>query len=438
MPCVRGGTAPAVFSFMRERDLRRLFVGLAAAAAPFELGAAGCGGTVTDSSGRAAVESSGGTGGVAPFVGKRAPGTGGFTGTAFGTGGYPFAPGVGGYPFTPGVMPGSGGSGGYPFAPGAGGVPIYTGVVDAGVGGYLGMGGALIGTGGAVDAGPPQDAAIAPDAGNFCMAGVASGCAVFCIPMPNEILWDAQPAGCARMCSDPAVVACDPLVTSNAEWIRCFLGCARRPEGLVEMSPAADGAVRAYFQEMSRLEAASVPAFRVLARELRAHGAPRALIRAARRAARDEIRHARLGKLLAERFGGRYVAPRIATQPVRSIEAIATDNAVEGCVRETFGALLATWQGRVASDPVVRRVMRSIAVDETRHAALNLRVAAWADRKMDAAARARVRTARRLAGERVLYESSYEPSPALAAIVGVPRSADARRLAAAMHAELWS
>jgi hypothetical protein len=145
-----------------------------------------------------------------------------------------------------------------------------------------------------------------------------------------------------------------------------------------------------------------------------------------------------MGKLLAERFGGRYVRPRIATQPLRDVEAIAMDNAVEGCVRETFGALLATWQGRASSDPVVRRIMRRVAVDETRHAALNLRVAAWADRKMDAAARARVRAARRAAAERVLAQSSYEPSAALVAIAGVPRSRDTRRLAAAMVEHLWS
>jgi hypothetical protein len=82
--------------------------------------------------------------------------------------------------------------------------------------------------------------------------------------------------------------------------------------------------------------------------------------------------------------------------------------------------------------------MRSVAVDETRHAALNLRVAAWADRKMDVAARARVRAARRAAAERVLAESSYQPSPTLIAIAGVPPSHEARRLAVAMMEHLWS
>src|SRR5204862_5482346 len=124
--------------------------------------------------------------------------------------------------------------------------------------------------------------------------------------------------------------SCTPFTRDGHAYIRCLPECTgRRPPGLVDAPLVADGALRAYFQEMSRLEAASVPAFRVLARELRAHGAPRSLIRAARRAARDEIRHARLGKLLAERFGGHYVRPRIALLPLRSVEAIATDNAVE-------------------------------------------------------------------------------------------------------------
>lgn len=405
---------------MRERELRRFFLGLAAAATPFELGAVSCGGTVTDGSTRAAVDSTGGTGGVPTYVGRaEMGGTGGHpvfvgnTGGYQGTGGYPFPPGTGGYPFAPGAG-GALETGGYPFT--------------LGIGGTWGYGG---NTG--VDSGtPPIDAGVdARDAADPCSV---PGCDVFCVPAP-----DAPLANCASICGETAVVSCEPVnATSPQPLFRCFLGCARRPEGLADAAITATDAVRAYFQEMSRLEAASVPAFRVLARELRAHGAPRSLIRAARRAARDEIRHARMGKLLAERFGGHYVRPNIRKHVLRSVEAIALDNAVEGCVRETFGALLATWQAKAATDPVVRRIMRSVAVDETRHAALNVRVARWADRQMDAAARQRIRSARKAAGEQVLREAAYEPSPTLAAIAGVPRSGDARRLAAVMNEKLWA
>jgi len=63
---------------------------------------------------------------------------------------------------------------------------------------------------------------------------------------------------------------------------------------------------------------------------------------------------------------------------VRSLYEIA----VEGCVRETFGALEATFQAKNANDPQIRRVMRRIAEDETRHAALAWRVAAWIEPRL--------------------------------------------------------
>ena len=53
---------------------------------------------------------------------------------------------------------------------------------------------------------------------------------------------------------------------------------------------------------------------------------------------------------------------------MRELEAIAIENAVEGCVRESFGALLATWQAKTAGDARVRAAMKRIARDETRHA----------------------------------------------------------------------
>ncbi len=63
---------------------------------------------------------------------------------------------------------------------------------------------------------------------------------------------------------------------------------------------------------------------------------------------------------------------------LRSLEALAVENAVEGCVRETMGALFAMHQAASAADPHVRATMVSIAPDETRHAALGWAVAEWA------------------------------------------------------------
>ena len=53
------------------------------------------------------------------------------------------------------------------------------------------------------------------------------------------------------------------------------------------------------------------------------------------------------------------------------------ENAREGCVRETFGALIAMHQAERAGDPIIRRAMRRIAEEETRHAELAWEVASW-------------------------------------------------------------
>jgi demethoxyubiquinone hydroxylase (CLK1/Coq7/Cat5 family) len=65
-----------------------------------------------------------------------------------------------------------------------------------------------------------------------------------------------------------------------------------------------------------------------------------------------------------------------ARASARSLEAIALDNVSEGCVRELYGALVATYQARVARDPEVRAVVTRIAREETQHAALSLRSSA--------------------------------------------------------------
>jgi hypothetical protein len=126
------------------------------------------------------------------------------------------------------------------------------------------------------------------------------------------------------------------------------------------------------------LEAVSVHAFARLERELERHGAPPALLRDVRRARRDEVRHTAMMSRLARRFGGTpraFATP--AARPVRSLLAIALENAVEGCVRETYGAVVGLIEARTSSDAAVRRTMRSIAEDECRHAELAWAVAAW-------------------------------------------------------------
>lgn len=125
------------------------------------------------------------------------------------------------------------------------------------------------------------------------------------------------------------------------------------------------------------LEAESVVAFGQLERELRAHGAPTALLAAVRRAARDESRHARQIGALARRYGRTPEPANARLVPIRSLKEIALDNAVEGCVGETIGAAIGLYQAEHAQDAVVAATMRKVARDEVRHAALSWALHHW-------------------------------------------------------------
>jgi hypothetical protein len=149
------------------------------------------------------------------------------------------------------------------------------------------------------------------------------------------------------------------------------------------------------------------------------------------------VRHARTMARFARRYGA--VVPRLKRRPARarSLEEVAVENAIEGCVRETFGALSATLQARSAGDPRVREAMRRIAADETRHASLGWAVASWAHSRLDAAARARVETARASAVVDLRAEMHANPPEELVRIAGAPRAREAQRMIAEMERELW-
>ena len=71
------------------------------------------------------------------------------------------------------------------------------------------------------------------------------------------------------------------------------------------------------------------------------------------------------------------------------------ENAVEGCVRETYGAVIGHYQAACALDPVVRDVMRVIAEDEIRHAELAWHVAAWLEPQLSNSERLQLLAAKR-------------------------------------------
>jgi hypothetical protein len=220
-------------------------------------------------------------------------------------------------------------------------------------------------------------------------------------------------------------------------------GCAigRLPAGLFARRAPACGTpspVGSFWAEVAHPEAAAVTAFGQLASELVVHGAPRAMVESALRSQKDEIRHARVTARLARRYGGRPVAPRVAPSAPRRLAEVASDNAVEGCIRETYGALVAHTQARQARDSSVRMVLGRIARDETRHAALSWQIAQWAESRMRAGERRRVRQDTKQALDRLEDELTQLHADEVHAVTGLPRPPQARALYRRLREELFS
>ncbi|MDQ3335228.1 MAG: hypothetical protein M4D80_08700 [Myxococcota bacterium] len=208
----------------------------------------------------------------------------------------------------------------------------------------------------------------------------------------------------------------------------------RRPAGLVlPTEVAAKSAAGAWLAQAAWMEAASVHAFVHLAAELAGHGAPRALVKLALAAAKDEVRHAQMVEHLAKRYGAVPPPVDVTLPAARSLEALAIENAAEGCVRETWGAVIALWQAKVSPDPEVRATFAAIAKDEIRHCALAWEIDAWVQPLLDDAGRARVLAAREAAA-RALFEGNE-----VAALVafGLPNSAQAHGLLSRTYNSLW-
>lgn len=254
--------------------------------------------------------------------------------------------------------------------------------------------------------------------------------------------------------SEGAVTAADCRAACGADVLTCLsegqpgtLLCVsppfpcegRRPVGLKSSARAVDSGFARHLADAAWLEAASVAAFDVLRRELRAHRAPRRLLRAASRSKRDERRHARATKALAKTFGVDVAPVERDPAKVRSLVELALENAVEGCVRETWGALLALRQASHAREPAVRATMRRIARDEARHAQLSWAVDAWLCPRLSPAERQQVRAARRGAVRELARELRSSLSLVERERLGLPGAAEATAMLAELDRSLgWT
>jgi hypothetical protein len=209
----------------------------------------------------------------------------------------------------------------------------------------------------------------------------------------------------------------------STKFVRSNCAIGRRPHGLsLARVPSHCEPLGRFLAEAAQLEAASVLAFERLGLQLQQLGAAEPLVSATRRSADDERRHAWLTAALARSYGGAVFAPNVPASGSRPTAlAVALENATEGCVRETFGALVAWHQAALARDERVAEVMGSIAADETRHAELSWSIAAWLEPQLTSSERAMVFAARETAVRELEREIAGDSMPETAReVLGLP------------------
>jgi hypothetical protein len=210
----------------------------------------------------------------------------------------------------------------------------------------------------------------------------------------------------------------------------------RRPPMLAATGVPWLGSVASCFAEIAHMEAAAVLAFDELDRQLRALDAPWELRMRAARARADEVEHAAITLALARRFGERPPAPSVeGTRDPHAADALfrlALENAVEGCVREAYGALVAAHQAAHASDAGVRNAFERIAEDEAKHAELSFALDAWLSPRLGSKERAAVEDAKTRAWQD-LVAGCTEPAPEVVRVAGMPTAARARALLRHLH-----
>ncbi len=213
-------------------------------------------------------------------------------------------------------------------------------------------------------------------------------------------------------------------------------GAGAEPEGLRAVD--CEEVLGQHFAGVAHLEAASVQALLRLREELALHGADSSLQAAALASALEEVVHTDASTRLAGWYGATPCAPRVEPLPPRSLFAVALDNAVEGCVRETFGALVAQHQALHARDEELRAFLTRIAEDETRQAELSWEVDRWAQARLSGAEREVLRLAKQRASEALRAEAAVPVNPVLVSEAGLPPPEVAVEMVDVLARELWA
>jgi len=293
-----------------------------------------------------------------------------------------------------------------------------------------------------LDSAFPVDSRPPPDDSGCVPLGPPVTCGVVpysCIPSGMVVGYNSGTA-CNEPCGVNNFGSCEVFLTdSGAVSIECLCGGGRFPEGLEVVARGSDRGGDALGLVLARnaaLESAAVRSFEQLARELAWHGAPDALVARTRRAARQEVTHARLMRRAAAVRGCKVPRTRARPAPAaaRTLFEIARENAVEGCGREALGAALLHLQSRRCPDPALTSVLARIAADETGHAELSWQLHAWLLSRLDPRERAEVLAAHEAFLDRCEESAPPELADAeVAASLGMPTRRQWRVLVSAVR-----
>jgi len=210
----------------------------------------------------------------------------------------------------------------------------------------------------------------------------------------------------------------------------------RRPAGLALRAEPWLTSLPAHFAAIAHMEASAVIAFADLERDLARVNAPAPLRARVQQGRLDEVEHAARMTKLARHFGAEPARPEvvIAAGRVPTVLELAIENATEGCVREAYGALVATHQATFATDPSARSAFERIAADEADHAELSFDLGEWLASMLSAGEVALVARAQDAAWDELATACDVEPAFDVARSAGMPTASAARRLLASLRA----
>lgn len=272
-----------------------------------------------------------------------------------------------------------------------------------------------------------------------CQAVVTYPCGV-----PGGPVTSSGDARCSSLCSpvNNASVAGFCMPGPSAQSVRCgACGVGRFTEGLGLDACDRDDAdtFAGWLARGAGAEHIAAIAFARLADELAAMGAPEALVREARESAAHEHEHCDVMRAFARAEG---VEPTLVSDPqwtARSLADIAIENAGEGCVRETLGAVVMAWQAEHAESPALRAALAKIAREEWSHSVWSWSLDQWARSVLDADTIAAMDRARDAAiAELRASMATNDPTPTLAQRAGMPSARAVSAMLGELDRSLWA